>query len=144
MQGSTRTEVVTTFTTFGYTPPLPNPPPAGCLPYGLCFSENFDVSSPIQFGTALPFGAEADLNSAEFGARPLPPGYSVAAHSTLQLNGYTVLDASGNVISDAVVTQQHVAGLDLFPTPEPGSWGLMLMGLAGLVIWRWRRMFGHC
>ena len=60
----------------------------------------------------------------------------------LQLTGYTVLDGSGNVIGDATVTQQNVSGLDLFPAPEPGTWGLMLMGLALFGGWRFGRRRG--
>lgn len=138
VQGSTSAGFVPTYTSLGFNAPYP-PTPPGCNPYGLCFSENFDVMSPVQFGTALPLGAQVILDSDELPGRPSYGGDSTVASSMLQLTGYTVLDADGNVVSDAVVTQQHVAGLDLFPAPEPGTWGLMLMGLAGLVMWRWRR-----
>lgn len=139
VQGATKTGVVPTFTNFGFTPPLPNPPPQGCQSYGLCFSEMFDVSSPIEFGTAVPLGALNSLNSDAFGEISVPGGsYAVDAGSSLHLTGYTVLDAGGNVVSAAAVTRQNVAGLDLFPTPEPATWGLMLAGLVA-TSWRLRR-----
>ncbi len=133
VQGSTKTGVVPDFTNFGHTTPHLNPPP-GCATYGLCFSETFDVSSPIQFGTALPFGAETYLNSDGFEGVLLGRDLSVDADSNLNLTGYTVLDASGNAIGDAAVTPQNVPGLDLFPAPEPVSSGLMLLGLGALVM----------
>jgi hypothetical protein len=57
----------------------------------------------------------------------------VFASSTLDLTGFTVLDASDNVISDATVTPQDIPGLDLFPAPEPSSHALALFGLIALM-----------
>lgn len=142
VQGSTKSSVTATnFLNLGFPPFPPSAPPipAGCQGAGVCFSESFDVSSPIQFGDALPLGAQTYLNSEDFEDQFTDGVDHVEADSTVKLTGYTVLDASGNVVADAEVTRQNVAGLDLFPAPEPGTWGLMLMGLAGLVIWRWRR-----
>lgn len=140
VQGSTKTGVTPIFTNFGYTMPVPNPP-AGCASYGLCFSETFDVSSSIQFGTALPLGSLSSLDSNGFGPILLPGSNSLTnAFLTLQLTGYTVLDGSGTVVGDAAVTRQNAAGLDLFATPEPGTWALLLAGFGALLPWALRRI----
>ena len=143
VQGSTKTGVVPEYTFLGSgNPSYTLHPPPGCGQVGQCFSESFDVSSPIQFGSALPLGAQAYLGNP---VDSLSPGRNsgVYAESSLNLTGYTVLDADGNVVSDAVVTPQNLpASFNLDFTPEPGTWGLMLMGLAGLVIWRLRRRRG--
>ncbi len=140
VQGSTKTGVVPDFTNLGYTTPH-LPPPPGCDPTGLCFSETFNVTSPIRFGNALPLGAEAYLTSDGFGpSQHIGGGIQlISAGSNLNLTGYTVLDGSGNVVGDAVVTPQNVPGLDLFPTPEPLSSGLVMMGLGLLGAWRLRK-----
>ncbi len=63
----------------------------------------------------------------------LPPNGDVTGSASIKLDGYTVLDASGNVISDASVTPQNVPGYALDFTPEPGTSALILMGLGALV-----------
>jgi hypothetical protein len=128
------------FTYLGSTPPYPVPP-QGCQYVGLCFSESYDVSSPIEFGTALPLGALLYFNSGANGSSSSGGDSVFSTISSLRLAGYTILDADGNVVRDATVTQQNVPGLQLDFTPEPGTWGLMLAGLVGLVIWRARRSF---
>jgi hypothetical protein len=133
VQGGTKTSVTANYSV---NTGLPVPPASpNCESVGFCFSESFDVTSPMQFGADLPLGVQMYVNSP--GGTLLPPNGDVTGNASVELNGYTVLDADGNVVSDAVVTPQNVAGLDLFPAPEPGTWGLMLMGLAGLMIWRW-------
>lgn len=140
VQGATRSGVTPQFVNFWTNPPT-GPQPAGCEDIGLCFSESFDVSSPVSFGTVLPLGALIYMDSAGFDDIMGGGGSSFAnASSTLQLDGFTVLDGDGDVVSDAVVTPQDLpASFNLDFTPEPGAWGFMLMGLAGLALWRWRR-----
>jgi hypothetical protein len=114
--------------------------PQGCA-YGICFSESLDVSSPIQFGSLVPLGALSYLTSTDFA----PWGGGDAAldvdpYSNLDLTGFTVLDASGSVVADALVTPQNIPDLDLFPAPEPFSGGLALLGFIGLMSFGLRTM----
>ena len=90
----------------------------------------------MEFGADVPLGAQMYVTSPD--GTFFPPNGDVTGTASVDLTGYTVLDAGGNVVSDAVVTQQNVPGLDLFPAPEPGTWALMLMGVGLLAGWRLR------
>jgi hypothetical protein len=91
----------------------------------------FSISSPFQFGTPVAFGADTqalidnyiNTEGLNFGAQ---------CGSSVQLVGFTVLDASGNVIGGAEVTPANLVGLDFF-TPEPFSASLVLLGLVTLI-----------
>jgi len=126
VQGATTANVSPVFLNFGFTSPNLNPP-AGCGMFGLCFSEMFDVSSPMTFGAALPMGAATYLMSDGLGELPVDLGNGLNANTSLTLTGFTVLNAAGSVIAGASVTPQNQPWS---PTPEPVTWGLMLAGLA--------------
>ena len=135
-QGGSKTSVEPSYQYFGGTP-VPNPPP-GCEYVGYCFSEAYDIATPVVFGAATALGAQLSVGTS--GGTLIPPHGDTTAYASIMLNGYTVLDGAGNVVADAAVTRQKLpASFNLDFTPEPGTWGLMLMGLAGLVIWKWRR-----
>lgn len=133
-QGAMRSGVIPQFANFWHNPPT-GPVPTGCEVIGLCFAESFDVSSPVSFGSALPVGALIYMDSTGFSDIMGGGGTHYSGDSSsLQLDGFTVLDTNGNVVSDAAVTRQNLpASFNLDFTPEPGTWGLMLMGLVGLV-----------
>jgi hypothetical protein len=103
-------------------------------------NEPFSISSPFQFGTQVTFGADTQALIDNY---IYTEGLFAEAQcgSSVQLIGFTVLDASGNVIPGAEVTPENVVGLDFF-TPEPFSASLVLLGLVALVwpIVRYRRV----
>ncbi|HEX4229424.1 MAG TPA: hypothetical protein VHZ07_12205 [Bryobacteraceae bacterium] len=82
----------------------------------------------------VPLGALSYLTSSDFA----PWGGGDAAedvdpYSSLDLTGFTVLDASGNVVATRWSTAQNIPDLDLFPAPEPFAGGLALFGLTALM-----------
>jgi hypothetical protein len=138
VQGTTSVNVSPLFINFGFTNPKLNPP-AGCGMFGLCFSETFDVTSPMTFGAALPLQADEFLMSNGFAELPAGLGNGLNVNMSLMLTGFTVLDARGNVIGSAVVRPQNQTWS---PAPEPVGWGLMAAGLGLLGTCRIRR-FGR-
>lgn len=97
-------------------------------------NQSFEVSSPFLFGTPFAFGAETQNFVGDYvSSYPFSDIVGAQTESSLQLTGFTVLDASGHVIAGAQLTPQNVAGLDFF-TPEPFSGSLALLGLA-LLAW---------
>jgi hypothetical protein len=93
-------------------------------------NESLDVTSSFQFGAPFAFGAETQdvcCVYSNFGRSD-----EGSAGSSLQLTGFTVLDASGHVVADAQIIPGQALGTGVF-TPEPLSGYLTLLGLAALL-----------
>jgi len=90
-------------------------------------TEPVDITSPFQFGTPFAFGAETQAAVGLYSY--LGTGDEGGANSSLQLTGFTVLDASGHVVADAQIIPGQALGTGIF-TPEPFSGCLALIGIA--------------
>jgi hypothetical protein len=86
--------------------------------------EQFDVTSPFQFGIPFAFGAETQ---ASIGA-----GQGAETGSGVKLTGFEVLDSSGNIVADAQLIPGQALGTGIF-TPEPLPASLVLLGFAALL-----------
>lgn len=124
VQGASSATVTPVFLNLGFASPNPNAP-AGCGMVGLCFSETFDVASSMTFGTALPLEADEYLMSKGFGELPAGQGSGLNVNTSLTLTGFTVLNATGTVVGNAVVRPQNQTWS---PAPEPVTWALMVVG----------------
>jgi hypothetical protein len=93
------------------------------------YNQAFNISSPFQFGTPLAFGAETQGTVYYFSTGPDSVNGLVSSMATL--TGFTVLDASGNVVGNAQVTPGDLQRVSFF-IPEPFSGGLAVLGLIAL------------
>jgi len=124
VQGATSASANPVFVNFGFTSPHGNPP-SGCGMLGLCFSESFDVSSPMRFGVGLPVGAGAYLMSDGFGELPVDPGNGSNAQYQSDADGVHRVGFAGNVVGHALARPQNQPWP---PVPEPVTWRLVLAG----------------
>ena len=101
-------------------------------------NETLDVTSSFQFGAPFAFGAETQTVVHSYAQ--YATGVDAGVNSSIQLTGFTVLDASGNIVADAQLIPREALGTGIF-TPEPFSGSLALLGFAALLcpLARYRR-----